>query len=237
MKTALAIRHLHFEDLGILENLLFVRDYRVRYWDIAIEPTPPVPVNEVDLLIVLGGPIGANDVDRYPFLATELDLLRQRLARRRPTLGICLGAQLIARALGAAVAPMGHKEIGFAPLHPSAGEDALLAPLGDIPVLHWHGDQFDLPPGASLLAASAACPHQIYRIDAYLLALQCHLEVDPTRLEAWLVGHAGELEAVGIHPETLRNEAHHYGARLAGAARKVFGIWLDGLPSAQGEPA
>ncbi|WP_296251162.1 gamma-glutamyl-gamma-aminobutyrate hydrolase family protein [uncultured Stenotrophomonas sp.] len=114
MKTALAIRHLHFEDLGALRPLLHEGGYSVRYLEAASDDLHIQ--EEPDLLVVLGGPIAAFDEREYPFLLDELALIQRQLQRRLPLLGICLGAQLIARALGAEVASMGLKEIGFAPL-------------------------------------------------------------------------------------------------------------------------
>lgn len=232
--TAIAIRHLHFEDLGTLGPLLQSRGYTVRYVDAPTEDlrAPPLADDLADasLLIVLGGPIGAFDEAAYPFLADELALVRQRLDRQRPLLGICLGAQLIARALGAPVAPMGVKEIGFAPLAlTAAGQASPLAALDGVPVLHWHGDQFGIPPGALCLAGTASCPHQGFALGPQVLGLQCHLEADPRSLERWLVGHACELAQAGIDPRSLRAEARTLQARLPAAAHAVFTRWLDGL--------
>lgn len=228
--TAIAIRHLHFEDLGTLEPLLQSRDYAVRYVDTPTEDLRAPHIADADLLVVLGGPIGAFDEAAYPFLADELALVRQRLGSQRPLLGICLGAQLIARALGAPVAPMGVKEIGFAPLAlTAAGHDSPLAALGDVPVLHWHGDQFGIPPGAQCLAGTATCPHQGFALGPQVLGLQCHLEADPRAIERWLVGHACELAQAGVDPRALRTEARALQARLPAAAGAVFTRWLDGL--------
>ncbi len=228
--TAIAIRHLHFEDLGTLEPLLQSRGYAVRYVDAPTEDLRAPHIADADLLVVLGGPIGAFDEDAYPLLADELALVRRRLGSQQPLLGICLGAQLIARALGAPVAPMGVKEIGFAPLAlTAAGHDSPLAALGDVPVLHWHGDQFGIPPGAQCLAGTATCPHQGFALGPQVLGLQCHLEADPRTLERWLVGHACELAQAGVDPRTLRAEARALQARLPAAAGAVFTRWLDGL--------
>lgn len=129
MKTSLVLRHVPFEDLGLLAPVLQQRGYSVRTHDAGVGPLEDSLHPEPDLLVVLGGPIGAFDETAYPFLADTLALLRERLARRLPVLGICLGAQLMARALGAGVAPMGHKEIGFAPLALTpGGERSVLAP-------------------------------------------------------------------------------------------------------------
>src|SRR5262249_57807158 len=115
-----------------------------------------------EVLIVLGGPIGVYQEQDYPFLTDELRVLERRLAADLPTLGICLGAQLMARALGAKVYAGPRKEIGWSPLHLSAaGRRSCLAPLAkrQAAVLHWHGDTFDLPAGATHLASTPDYPH------------------------------------------------------------------------------
>ena len=130
MKTALALRHVHFEDLGTLEPLLRERGFEPRYLDPCVDDLAAVDAAAPELLVVLGGPIGAFDEAIHPFLAAELRLIERRLASGRPLLGICLGAQLIARLLGANVAPMGYKEIGFSELTlTDEGRHSALAPL------------------------------------------------------------------------------------------------------------
>lgn len=227
MKTALTIRHLHFEDLGTLEALLNARGYRVQYVEAPLGGLSNLDVLSPDLLIVLGGPIGAYDDALYPFLSAEVELVRQRLDSARPLLGICLGAQLIARALGANVYPLGTKEIGFAPLTlTAAGHASPLAALEDVAVLHWHGDQFDIPVGAEHLAATPIGAHQAFTLGSQVLALQFHLEADPAHLESWLVGHASELHQAGIDPRTLRAQAQDARGTLVEAAHQVIGRWL-----------
>lgn len=233
MKTALAIRHLAFEDLGTLEPLLASRGYAVRYLDATTDDLRALETTSADLLVVLGGPIGAFDDAIYPFIRDELAVIHQRLENRRPLLGICLGAQLIARALGAAVVSMCVKEIGFAPLTLAPeGEASPLAALGQVPVLHWHGGRFDIPAGAVRLAGTETCANQAFGIDSHVLALQCHLEADPRRIERWLVGHACELAQAGIDPCKLRAEAQARQADLPLAAQAAFTVWLDGIETA-----
>jgi GMP synthase (glutamine-hydrolysing) len=234
MKTVLAIRHIHFEDLGTLEPLLRQRGYKIQYCDIGDHSLMTMVAEEPDLMVVLGAPIGAYDEATYPFLSQELMLIEQRLAARRPLLGICLGAQLMARALGAKVAPMGHKEIGFSPLTLTAA--SLASPLSrlasDQPVLHWHGDQFAIPSGLDSLAATPLCPHQAFALGSYALGLQFHLEADSEHIEQWLVGHADELGQAGIDPVILRAQAQTHGPRLKAASQAVFSAWLDGFDGA-----
>ncbi|WP_313422593.1 glutamine amidotransferase [Stenotrophomonas rhizophila] len=226
---AMAIQHVAFEDTGILAPLLAARGWQLQTLQAGIDRLDDAET--ADLLIVLGGPISANDVHAYPHLRVLHALLRSRLAAHRPTLGICLGAQLVARALGACVTPMGAKEIGFAPLSlTDAGLASPLRALVGIPVLHWHGESFTLPDGALRLAATPACAQQAFAIGHHLLALQCHPEVDATRIDTWLIGHADELQRAGIDPRALREQAARYAAPLAAAARDLFAAWLDALP-------
>jgi GMP synthase (glutamine-hydrolysing) len=171
-----------------------------------IDPIKNLDPLAADLFIVLGRPIGAYEDEQYPFLREELALLKSRLAANRPTLGICLGCQLIARALGARVYPMGVKEIGFSPirLSPEGKRSCLSALAEDGTVLHWHGDTLDLPPGAVNLAYTETCPNQAVAYGPNILGLQFHLEVSATQFECWLIGYACELATAGVPVADLR---------------------------------
>ncbi|WP_432240664.1 glutamine amidotransferase [Herbaspirillum robiniae] len=226
--TVLALRHVHFEDLGNLAPILETRGYRIEYLDATVDNLFAIDASMADLMVVLGGPIGAFDEALYPFLEGELALVRKRLDSGRPLLGICLGAQLIARALGARVYPMGVKEIGFSPLRISAqGAVSPVAALADVPVLHWHGDQFDIPAGAVHLASTAIGANQAFSVGATVLGLQFHVEAATRGIERWLVGHANELGQCEIDPRTLRTDAAMHGGRLEMAAAALMSRWLD----------
>ncbi|MGV6875537.1 glutamine amidotransferase [Pseudochelatococcus sp. B33] len=229
-RTALAIRHVHFETLGTFEQALEEAGYTPGYADVATGGLADVDPLAPDLLVVLGGPIGVYETEAYPFLDKERALIRTRLDAGLPILGICLGAQLIAAALGAGVGPTGVKEIGFAPVDlTEAGKRGPLRHLAGVPVLHWHGDAFDLPAGAELLATTAIA-NQAFSIGAHVLGLQFHPEADTGHdLEAWLIGHAAELAGAGIDPRRIRADARTFGPALRDAGRAAFAEWLSQL--------
>ncbi len=227
-KTCLAVRHVAFEDLGVLGPLVASRGYGVRYYDAGVQPFDPGTLLAPDLLIVLGGPIGVYEQDAYPFIADEIAAIAARLAAGKPMLGICLGAQMMAAALGASVAPGPVKEIGWAPLTLSpAGRKSVLAPLGANSVLHWHGDNCELPAGCTQLASTAHCPVQAFLRTPQQLGLQFHLETEPARFESWLVGHTVELAKAGLDPRELRAQARTQGPATRELGKKVFAAWLD----------
>jgi GMP synthase (glutamine-hydrolysing) len=230
MKTAHVIRHVSFEDLDAFAPLLAARGFTVHEHDAPVGLPPDEALLDADLLVILGGPIGVYETAHYPFVAREIELARRRMAADRPLLGICLGAQIMAAALGASVHPgTNGKEIGWSTLaYTDAGRASPLGELAaaDAPVLHWHGDTFDLPDGATLLASTDRYAHQAFS-KGRAMALQFHLEVDIVGLERWYVGHTMELGSVKIAPPELRAEAAVNAPKLRAARERFLGRWLD----------
>jgi GMP synthase (glutamine-hydrolysing) len=227
-----ALRHVAFEDLGLLAPILENEGWNVAYCEAAVDDLHHRSIKNAELLIVLGGPIGAYETDDYPFLNSEIALLEHRLSRDLPTLGICLGSQLMAKALGGRVFMGPVKEIGWGAVHlTNEGQASCLKALqdDDAVVLHWHGDTFDLPRQATRLASNNNYENQAFAYGRNALALQFHLETDPRQLEEWFIGHTVELAAAQISIADLRAATRQHANSLARRAGLVFGDWLAQL--------
>jgi GMP synthase (glutamine-hydrolysing) len=230
MPHAIAIRHVAFEDLGSFEAVLERRGWSFDYREAAIDDLGAADLDTADLLVVLGGPIGAYEDETYPFLARELRLIERRLGAGQPVLGICLGAQLMARALGARVYAGNGKEVGWSPVELSdAGRRSCLAPLGaETAVLHWHGDTFELPENVLHLAATPRYHNQAFAVGRHGLALQFHLEATAQGLERWYVGHALEISGL-LHTTVagLRAQGQRHAPALGPRAALCLERWLN----------
>ena len=233
-RRCLAIRHVAFEDLGLFAEVLAARGFTVGYREAPIDDLAAADLRECDLLVLLGGPIGVYERDAYPFLGEEIALAEARLARKRPLLGICFGSQIMAAALGAEVyTGKAGKEVGWGMLNLTpSGASSPLAPLAPerTRVLHWHGDTFDLPKGATLLASTDRYPQQAFSYGGAGLGLQFHPEVTAKGLEAWFVGHCCEIAALpGLDVKNLRAATLRHAPALARQGKAFFEAWLDSV--------
>ncbi|HEV2446307.1 MAG TPA: gamma-glutamyl-gamma-aminobutyrate hydrolase family protein [Candidatus Sulfopaludibacter sp.] len=221
----LAFRHVPFEGLGLIHPLLESRGIAVEYVDL-YQPGAVYPGAErADGLIFLGGPMSVNDP--LPYLQWEMRAIRQAVEQDRPVLGICLGAQLMAKALGGVVYRNPAKEIGWFDIAftGAARHDRLFAQVPDpSTVFHWHGETFDLPDGAVLLASSERCRNQAFRVGDVSYGLQFHLEVTPEMIEDWC-GQDGNSQDVRELDAPLDTRCHT--RTLKELAEAVFGRWCD----------
>ena len=234
MTTVLAIRHVSFEDLGLFSSVLEEAGASVHYVEAPLVDWSTLKPDEADLLVVLGGPIGAYQEDDFPFLTPELKFVEARLKAGLPTLGICLGSQIMARALGARVYKAPVTELRWAPLQlTDAGQASALHHIdgSKTSVLHWHGDTFDLPDGATRLASTDLCLNQAFSWGEAALALQFHVETMGPALETWFVGHTSEIAShanEGISVASLRADNQHWTPILEPYARQFFREWMTG---------
>ncbi|WP_321901614.1 glutamine amidotransferase [Paraburkholderia tropica] len=231
-REVLAVRHVYFEDLGSFERVFGDRGRPVRYVDVGFARVAALNPVSPSLMVILGGPINACDDARYPTLAPLAALIEKRIAAGLPTLGICLGAQLIARVLGARVYASGQQEIGWTPLTlTDAGRASPLRHLDGAAtsMLHWHGDTFDLPQGATRLASTPLCENQAFAWGDHVLGLQCHPEVRADRFEPWLIGHAAEIASAGVDVNALRAQTAQHAPTLETQASRMLHEWLDAV--------
>jgi len=226
----LAFRHVPFEGVGRIAGVLDARGIALQYADLYLPGVVPPQTTGFDGLIFMGGPMSVNDP--LPYLEWEMRAIADAVKRGQPVLGICLGSQLIAKALGARVYRNPQKEIGWFDLRLTAEglADPLFAGLAEIhPMFHWHGETFDLPPSAALLASSARTERQAFRFGDRTYGLQCHPEITPEMISCWCAedancGDVRELDVPidpDLHSETLRT-----------FSETIFSRWCDLLGSA-----
>jgi len=240
MPRIMVFQHVAAEPLGTLDRLIRRRGHRVKFVNFEREPHARPKIDRYRGLIVLGGPMNVEDRHARTHLQTEIEVIGAALAAGKPVLGICLGAQLLAHALGAQVRRHDVSEIGWYDLHlTDAGRsDPVLAAIGArAPVFQWHGYTFDLPPGAAHLASTLTCSHQAFRHGSNAYGFQFHLEMDQPLIERWLnlPAYRDDLVAAGlgrdaaaIHADTVPRIA-----AMQSAAHAVFNNFLDliGVPA------
>ena len=180
------LQHLPFEDLGCMGEWFLSRGHELACTRLFEKSSLPA-VENFDWLVVMGGPMGVEDSSTFPWLISEMNLIQSAIMNGKRVLGVCLGAQLMAAAMGAKVGKNPHKEIGWLPLNQTGGVNTLFAK--NLPktfdAFHWHGDTFDIPQGAEKLVSSKATANQGFCVGASALALQFHLELrvsDATRI-------------------------------------------------------
>lgn len=243
MPEAVILQQVEFEGPQRIQNALARAGYETTLVRLFAGEPVPLELSERVLLVVMGGPMGVSDVggNAYPFLKDEVELLRRRLRSDAPTLGVCLGAQLMAFAAGARVFENSRSaddgsgrrervyEVGWAELRFDRSEEGeVLAGIPDVtPMFHWHGDTFELPPGARLFASTPACRAQAFRLNRRWFGLQFHPEVEPADIEGLL--RADEAYAVAANGpntvETIRRDTE----RFMPALRAVGDRLLDNL--------
>jgi len=228
MQNAVAIYHVAFEDAGTLGPVLDERGVKLTYLQAGRDDLSPA--KDADLVLVLGGPIGIYEIDRYPFLKDELNVVEAVVKQGTPVVGICLGAQALAAVLAARVYPGAQAELGWDEL--ILTEEGKASPLGvleGLRVLNWHGDTFDLPAGATRLASTPLTPNQAFTYGPKVLGLQFHVELEGRDMERWLIGHTLELAKHDVNLAEMRNATARYAPPTNVASRRLFNTWLDGL--------
>ncbi len=187
------LQHVPFETPGSIEPWLRAAGWTLTRTSFFESTTLPDP-GEIDLLVMLGGPMSVNDESDFPWLVAEKRFIRDCIEAGKRALGICLGAQLIASALGARVYPNRLKEIGWFPVQGiSSAEPAAFSFPPSIDAFHWHGETFDLPSGAVHLARSEGCENQAFQIGRWVVGLQFHLETTPESAQAMVSQCRAEL--------------------------------------------
>jgi len=224
VKSILVLRHEPFEHLGYFGEILREHAIPFSYRDLG----EPLDLQGRSGLIIMGGPQSAND--SLPALSAELGLIIRAVRAEIPILGICLGAQLIAKALGARVYANPEKEIGWAPVYftPAAQDDVLFSGFpSPSQFFHWHGETFDLPAGADWLAYSDRCRHQAFRYAGNVYGIQFHPEITPEMIADWSTqpANCGDVD-------TLDAPLDPHAADTAPLARRVLDGWLGALAAA-----
>lgn len=223
------LQHVHFEDLGNIAPWALDRGHtvtRTRFHERERLPDP----SDIDWVIVLGGPMNVYEEDRFPWLAREKIFIERAIEAGKRVLGVCLGAQLIADALGGEITRNPEAEIGWFPVHrtPASVEfPAFRALPQTIHAFHWHGDTFSIPPGATHLAASDACPNQAFGFEDHVLALQFHLESSAHGVSR-LLRHCADDLCEGPYvqtPETIRTGCDMHLATL----QSLLEAFLDAM--------
>ena len=234
MRKLLVFQHVPLEPLGTLNRQFKEAGFRIRYVNFDREPAARLDLSRYHGLIALGGPMAADEVDRYPHLAYEEEAIREAAGLGLPTLGICLGAQLIARAFGGVTLRDAAAEFGWVDVTPTdAGRrDPLIGHFnGSERIYQWHSDTFSLPDSAVHLASSDGCDYQAFRIGDHVYGFQFHLEADRRLIGRWVRaadgGGAPARAGIRLDPDTTRVECDRYLPAATRLGQAVFGEFID----------
>lgn len=232
--NVLVLQHIACEPPGVFEDVLDERGAAITRIELDEGESLPASLDGFDAMIVMGGPMSANDEADHPWLQPEKALIREAVESGLPVWGVCLGVQLLASALGARVYSGPQPEVGVLPVHPTAEgrEDPVLGPCDwPLATLQWHGDSFELPTGAALLASSPAYEHQAIRVGELAYGLQFHVEVDTRLADEWasVPAYVASAEsALGSGgSDRLLAEVRESTPRMLEQARLLFGRWID----------
>ena len=230
----LVFQHVPYEPLGTLDPLLKESGFRLRYVNFGRDPGARPSLEKYAALIVLGGPMNADQIDTYPNLLTEVDIIREAVEQDMSVLGICLGAQLLAKALGGSVTRNRDREIGWydVELTEQGVTDPVFSTFARSQrVFQWHEDGIGLPPDCVHLARSPASKVQAFRHGEHAYGLQFHLEVDAPLIDRWLTvpGNQAILqdEAGRVDPATIRAETADAIEGLQRLSNATFSRWID----------
>jgi len=230
----LVFQHVPYEPLGTLDPLLKAAGFRIRYVNFGRNPKLRPSLEKYAALIILGGPMNSDQIDSYPNLITELEIIREAIARNMSILGICLGAQLLAKALGGTVSRNVEREIGWYDV--SLTDEGLADPvLGTFArrqrVFQWHEDGIGLPPGTVHLASSPASRIQAFRYGEHAYGFQFHLEMDNSLIDRWLTVPDNQdvlAEEQGrIDPQRIREQTPNSIDALQTLSQQTFSRWID----------
>ena len=230
----LVFQHVPYEPLGTLDPLLKEAGFRIRYVNFGRDPHQRPSLGKYEALIVLGGPMNAHQIDTYPNLATEVEVIRQAVDAGMSVLGICLGAQLLAKAVGGRVARNDEREIGWhdVRLTETGRADPVLSSFANNQrVFQWHEDGISLPAGVPTLATSQASEVQAFRYGEHAYGFQFHLEVDASLVERWLTVPANQpmlaAERGRVDPQVVRQQTNDWIGELQALSRQTFSRWID----------
>jgi GMP synthase (glutamine-hydrolysing) len=235
MAKILVLQHHPVETIGRIADSLRAAAHAWQFVRSFQGDAVPSDMKGASGLIVMGGPMGVYEQERFPFLRDELRLIERALADKRPVLGVCLGSQLLAAALGAKVYKGSAKEIGWhdVRLTPVATNDPLMRGLPQVfTPLHWHGDVFDLPSGATHLASSAMTPIQAFRHDDNAYGLLFHMEATRETVEAFASEFRGEIVEAGVDAAAILSNLDNRLSALDRIAETVFTRWAESIPMA-----